>query len=353
MDSFEAEVTAGAIEVGPLRPSGVAAWDAFVKGSADASFFHLASWQRVIEDSFAHRGHYLAATRHGRIEGVLPLVHVRSPMFGNALASLPFCVYGGPVATEPAVAQRLDEAALQLAQSLRVDHLEYLMRRRAHASWPCNDTLYATFRKNIDPDPERNLQAIPRKQRAMVRKGIKSGLRAVWDSSVDVFYGLHAQSQRDLGTPVLSRRYFERLKSAFGTDCQILAIYAGDVAVAAVMIFYFRDEVLPYYAGSNALARMHAANDFMYWEVMREACRRGFRIFDFGRSKRSTGPFDFKRHWGFEPSPLYHEYALLRRKDIPALNPTNPKYALAIRIWKRLPLAVANRLGPPISRSLG
>ncbi len=257
------------------------------------------------------------------------------------------------MARDSAIRERLDDAALQLARALRAPHLEYRLRQRAHPSWPCNDGLYATFRKEIDPDPDRNLRASPRKQRAMVRKGIRTGLRAVWNGSMDVFYRLYATSQRDLGTPVLSRRYFDRLRATFADDCRMLVIYNGEAPIAAVLNFYFRDEVLPYYAGSSRFARSLGGNDFMYWEVMRDACERGYRIFDFGRSKRGTGAFDFKRHWGFEPVTLHYEYTLLQGDAIPALNPANPKYALAIRMWKRLPLAIANWLGPQISRSLG
>jgi len=119
------------------------------------------------------------------------------------------------------------------------------------------------------------------------------------------------------------------------------------------MSFYFRDEVLPYYGGGTELAREVAGNDFMYWEVMRRACERGLRVFDYGRSKRGTGSFDFKKNWGFEPQPLHYEYRLVRGKRVPEHNPLNPRYRLLIKLWQRLPLALANRIGPHIVKNLG
>ena len=197
------------------------------------------------------------------------------------------------------------------------------------------------------------MKAIPRKQRAMVRKGIKNGLRSEVERSIDRFYPVYAGSVHGLGTPVFARRYIDALQREFGEDCEILAILHGDTAVSSVLSFYFRDEVLPYYAGGTDGARDTAAYDFMYWEVMRRAVERGCTLFDFGRSKRGTGAFSFKEHWGFEAQALHYEYRLVRASAPPNVNPLNPKYRMFVAMWKRLPLAVANRLGPMIAKDLG
>ncbi|MBZ0325892.1 MAG: FemAB family PEP-CTERM system-associated protein, partial [Alphaproteobacteria bacterium] len=240
-----------------------------------------------------------------------------------------------------------------LAERLDVDHLEYRSRVPRHPDLVSRDDLYVTFRKPLDADPDKNLAAIPRKQRAMVRKGIKAGLTSELDAGVDRLHHIYAASVRNLGTPVFAKRYFHALTRAFGADCDIVTILHGDQAVASVMNFYFRDEVIPYYGGGLPEARAVAANDFMYWEVMRRACERGFRLFDFGRSKRDTGAYSFKKHWGFEPAPLAYEFLLRRGGDVPDVNPLNPKYRLAIAAWKRLPLPVAKAIGPLIVRNLG
>lgn len=341
------------IQVRSLDSGGDARWDSFVEAHPEATFFHLSSWKKVIEDSFGHSCHYLFAERDGAIAGVLPLTHIRGRLFGNSLISNGFCVYGGPLAESQDALRALDEAALDLARELKVDRLEYRLRSPLHDDWPCNQETYVTFRKAIGQDQDEELKAIPRKQRAMVRKGIKFGLSDEIDRDTARFYPLYAESVRNLGTPVLSRRYFECLKSVFGDSCEILTIAHDGSPLSSVLSFFFRDEVLPYYGGGAGGARQYAANDFMYWAVMRRACASGIKVFDFGRSKTGTGSYSFKKHWGFTPEALYYEHALLRLDEIPQINPLNPKYALMIAAWKRLPLQVANTVGPLLARELG
>ncbi len=328
-------------------------WDAFVRACPEATFCHLSGWGRALESVFRHETHFLQATQGGQITGVLPLAHVKSRLFGNSLTSLPFCVYGGVAAADEASARALEEAAEALAKRLDVPHLELRHTTRRHDDWPEQD-LYVTFRKAIVADDEANMLAIPRKQRAMVRKGIKNGLVATLDDQVDRFFALYADNVHRHGTPALPRRWFETLKREFGTDCEVLTVTSPEGRLlSSVVTFYFRDEVLPYYAGDDEAARGLAANDFKYWELMRRAAARGCTLFDYGRSKRGTGPFDFKKNWGFEPQPLHYEYRLYKRDTVPQNNPSNAKYRLMIEGWRRLPLGVANWLGPFIVKSLG
>ena len=330
-----------------------ARWDRFVMACSAASFFHRAGWQRVIGEVYGHRTHYLYAESAGEIQGVLPLAHVDSFLFGNALVSLPFAVYGGVAASTPEAADRLEHEARSLAQRLGVEHLELRNVTQRHPDWPTQN-LYVTFRKAILPEEEANLLAIPRKQRAMVRKGINNGLASEIDRDAGRFFALYADNVHRHGTPAMPRRYFEALLREFGPDAEILTVVAPDgKPVSGVLSFYFRDEVLPYYAGDFEAARELAANDFKYWELMRRACARGLKTFDYGRSKQGTGSYAFKKNWGFEPQPLHYEYCLYRRDAIPQNNPANGKYRLLIDAWRRLPLALANRLGPYIVRNLG
>lgn len=328
-------------------------WDRFVDGCPEATFFHQSGWQEVIRRAFNHDTYFLYAEADGKIQGVLPLGHIRSHLFSNALISAPFCVYGGIAANTVQARIALEQAACSLADSLAVDYLEIRNRERLHPDWPTKDNLYVTFRKAIAPDPDANMKAIPRKQRAMVRKGIQAGLVSEIDESVERFYAVYSESVRNLGTPVFALKYFRILKEVFGEDCEVLTVTQDGHAVASVMSFYFRDEVLPYYGGGTAGAREVKGNDFMYWEVMRRACRRGIRIFDYGRSKIDTGSYSFKKNWGFESEPLHYEYRLIKAKEIPDINPLNPKYRLFINLWRHLPLSMSRLLGPIISRNLG
>ncbi len=337
----------------PDDARGEASWEAFVLGCPQATFFHRAGWQRVLKNVFKHDTHFLYAETDGRIEGVLPLAHVRSFLFGDSLTSLPFAVYGGVAANSEAAAQELEAEAGRLAGRLSVPHLELRHVQQRHADWPRQD-LYVTFRKPILPEVEANMLAIPRKQRAMVRKGIKNALVSTIDTNVERFFALYASNVHRHGTPALPKRYFEALREEFGADCEVMTVTTADGRLlSSVLTFYFRDEVLPYYAGDDDMARDLAANDFKYWELMRRSCERGAKVFDYGRSKQGTGSFAFKKNWGFEPTPLHYEYQLYKRDTVPQNNPSAPKYRLLIETWRRLPLSLANWLGPFVVRSLG
>jgi len=342
----------GPVSVRTFQEADRSAWNAFVYSQPEGTFFHLAEWQDVLRRAFAHKAFYLLAESGGQICGVLPLVQVKSRLFGNSLISTPFCVYGGIVASGESASAALEHRACELAQELGVDYLELRNRHRRHPDWPCKE-LYVTFRKPIDADSETNMLAIPRKQRAMVRKGIKQGLCSVIDDTVDRHYDMYCNSLRNLGTPVFSRRYLEILREVFGDNCDIVTIVNGDQPVASVLNFYFRDEVLPYYGGGSAEARALAGNDFMYWEVMERARLRGCRVFDYGRSRKGTGAYDFKKNWGFEPEQLYYEYYLVRCKEMPNLSPSNRKYTKAIELWRRMPLGITQLVGPPVAKYLG
>jgi FemAB-related protein (PEP-CTERM system-associated) len=342
----------------PLRVRGferqdAARWEDFIRHCPEATFFHRIGWKHVIEECFGHKTHYALAERDGQLVGVLPLAEVKSLLFGHALASLPFCAYGGVAAVETDAVTALHEYARQLGEKLGAEHLELRDRSVREPGWPQQD-LYVTFRRAILPKLDDNLAAVPRRQRAMVRKGIARGLASRIDANPDHFFELYADNMHRHGTPPLARRYFEALHRTFGSDCEILTVTEpGGKAVSSVLSFYFRDEVLPYYAGDVDAARELAANDFKYWELLRRACERGLRVFDFGRSKRGTGSFAFKKNWGLEPTPLAYEYCLYRGQRVPENNPLNPKYRMLIALWRRLPIPVANVVGPHLIKGLG
>jgi len=370
-----------------LDDSNAATWDRFVEAMPDGTFFHRAGWARVVEVAFGHATHHCFTERDGAITGVLPLARVKTMLFGDTLISAPFCVYGGPLAADAESAAALIAHAEALGARTGVSAVEFRLRGAAESTtatsspardetgrdapasdasasvppgttppgrgWIERPDLYVTFRKTIDPDHERNLKAIPRKQRAMVRKGIQNGLVSVVGRDIDGLHRVYAESMRNLGTPVFSRRYFRVLMDVFGDAADVVTILHKDAPVAAVMNFYFRDEVLPYYGGGTSMARACAGNDFMYWEVMRRAADRGSRLFDFGRSKIGTGAHAFKHNWGFVPEKLQYRYWLAPGASIPDHNPMNPKYRAFIAAWKRLPLPVANAVGPFIVRGLG
>lgn len=342
-----------AINLSELAPGEETEWDCFVEESPSATFFHRSGWKRVIETAFGHRTFYLAARRRGRICGILPLTQVKSLLFGNALISNAFCIHGGVVAEDPQACEALKAEAVRIAKQLNVKWIELRSSVSCEAPWTQKSGLYFIFRRPLAGDVEANLKAIPHTRRRMVRVAQDNGLSSEIDARVDRLHHIYADSVRQLGTPVFSKRYFELLNDEFGQSCEILTVLHKGHAIASVMSFCFRDEVMTYYGGGLRSARSLAANDFMYWEVMRRACERGVRIFDFGRSKIGTGAYNFKRNWGFKPAPLTYEFLPLGGHEIPDINPLNPKYRTAINLWRRLPLAVTKLVGPAIVRSIG
>lgn len=340
------------IKIKELDKNSYARWNEYVQSADDTTFFHLADWKDVIERSFGHDTYFIYAEKNGVIEGVLPLGHVRSLLFGNALISNPFCVYGGVSATSESIRQALENRAVEIANKLNVDYLELRNKDENNCDWETKD-LYVTFTKEIDPDPDVNLQAIPRRQRRMVRKAMEKGLRAEVDNDIDSFYISYSTSVRNLGTPVFSKKYFRVLMDVFKDKCEIMSVFKDDRIISSVMSFYFKDQVLPYYGGGTFEARTYNANDFMYWELMRMSAERGIRTFDYGRSKKGVGSYSFKKNWGFVPTPLNYKYKLVKADSVPDINPLNPKYRLFINVWKKLPLGIANTFGPYISKNLG
>lgn len=340
-------------QIGELAEADFPRWDDYVASCPDATFFHKAGWKHVIERSFGQKTHFLFAKKNGQVSGLVPLAHYKSRLFGNGLISNGCCMGGGPIADDDDGYDALDSSAISMMGKLNADFIEYRRPIRRHDDWASRDDLYVTFERKSESTEDKNLKQIPRKQRAVVRKAIDAGLVAEIDKNIDRFYPLYAKTVHRLGTPVFSKSYFRNLLSEFSGECDILTVSHKGKPVSSVLSFYFRDRVMPYYAGADDSARALGASDFMYWRLMRHGVERGYTMFDFGRSKVGSGPYSFKKNWGFEPIPVVHEYRLARGGGLPEINPRNPKYRLFIAMWKKLPLPVANLVGPHIVRNIG
>jgi FemAB-related protein (PEP-CTERM system-associated) len=327
-------------------------WDAFVRSTPGGSPFHLVAWKRAVESAFGHRAHYLVAMRGGGLEGVLPLFEVRGLLGGRGLVSVPYGVYGGICAASAGAREALVEAARELGGRREAGYVELRHRAGQEVDLPTK-SLYVTFARPVFPSEEENLNAIPRKQRRMTRQGTRHGLRSEIDlRHLDAFWDVYAHSVHALGSPVFPRRLFHAIAREFGKECELLTVWKDDRMVSGVLSLYYEDQVLPYYGGALRTALPYAVNDFMYWELMCHVARLGVRTFDFGRSREGTGAYDFKRHWGFEPTPLPYQYILADGQAMPNLSPSNPKMRRAVRTWQRLPLPVTKVLGPVLTRFL-
>lgn len=340
------------LEFERLTPSAAARWDAFVAGHPAATVFHLAGWTQVMRSAYGHKSYSTLAVANGVVTGVLPLIEIKSRLFGHALISNAFCVAGGPLARDEETRLALLGEAARIGRETGAAYIE-LRDAQGAEGWQAKDDLYAGFEREMDADEAKCLLQIPRKQRAVVRKAIEGPYRVTTGKDVDTFFALFARTVRDHGTPVFPKRFFRAILDVFPDNADVLTIWQDDRPLSSVLSYYFRDRVYPYYTGSDPAARTAGTNDLMYWRLMRHAMERGCRVFDFGRSKVGTGPYAFKKNWGFEPRPIAHQYLLLTRDNLPNVNPTNPRYAKLIDMWRRLPLPMANFVSRFISPNLG
>jgi FemAB-related protein (PEP-CTERM system-associated) len=322
--------------------------DRFVLEHPEATPFHRPQWSQAVSAGAGCSAHYLVAEQGGAIVGVLPLSEIRSLLFGASLASAGFAVGGGVLASTPEISASLVDAAVALAQRRKCPTVE-LRGGSLPPLWHRSEGVYAGFARALPHGEEAILKAIPRKQRAEVRKALDNGLQAIAGTDLGAHYRVYAESVRNLGTPVFPRRLFNATLDAFGEDADILVIRRQGEPLSAVLSLYMNGTVYPYWGGGTAAARGARANEMLYFALMKHAATRGCTRFDFGRSKVGTGAFAFKKNWGFEPQPLVYA----RWGDAREINPLSPKYRLQVAAWKRLPLWAANRVGPIIAKGLG
>lgn len=340
---------AGAADAGAL--------DAYVRAHPSGSIFHLSAWREMVADVAPHDSQVLVSRdERGALRGMLPLHLVESLLGGRTLVSIPYAVYGGVLADDPAAAAALIDAAIRLADELDVRHLE-LRHRAAHAgaTRPLATTdLYVTFVRDLPSDPAACLEAIPRKSRATTRHARdKHGMRFVEGPHLlPRFCELFLDNKTELGSPSFSSRFFENLLLRFGDEVWVSGVEMGGEVIAAVVSFAFGDTLNPYYSGSRSGTERLGSMNFMYWQLMERAVERGFRRYDFGRSRIDTGAFTFKKNMGFEPTPLAYQFYLRGEAALPTLNPSNPKYERFQRLWRRLPKPVLRVMGPWMMRHL-
>jgi FemAB-related protein (PEP-CTERM system-associated) len=336
-------------------PAECARIDAFVHHAEGATPFHLPRWLKAVEIGCGQRAHMLVAEQEGGISGILPLTEMHSPLFGRALTSSGFAVAGGILSETSGATEELADAGWALAQRLSCPEIE-LRGGELPRGWQIREGVYANFSKKLEPDPESQLKSIKRRHRAEIRKGLANDLTfEVGRSEHDRerHYRLYATSVRNLGTPVFPRALFDAVLDGFGEDADIAVVSHGGKAVSSVLTLYFNGHAMVYWGGGTFAARALRSNEFLYYSVMNHARDRGCHTFDFGRSKVGTGPYSWKKNWGFEPEPLVYAGKTANGAEPRDINPNSPKYRLQVALWSKLPLPIANRLGPWIAKGLG
>ena len=331
--------------------------DAFVAEHPDSTPFHRTAWLKGVAAGTGQKAYCLIAeTPAGVIEGLVPAHAVGSPLFGRALVSSGFAVGGGILANSQGVAERLAGAFWELAKAQKCPSVELRGGALPQHSWIIKGDAHANFARALMADDEAELLAIPRKQRAEVRKGLDKGLVIETGNAqrdLDWHYAVYSESVRNLGTPVFPKALMAQVLKAFGEDADILTVLSDGKPVASVLSLYHKGAVMPYWGGGLHQARALRANDIMYYALMNHARKRGCTSFDFGRSKVDSGAYAFKKNWGFEPQPLSYAVRTADGVEPRDVNPNSPKYKAKIAMWQKLPLSVANLIGPWIAKGLG
>jgi serine/alanine adding enzyme len=326
-------------------------WEAFVASRGDEAGYHAWGWQRVFESAFGHRSLYLIAEVGALVVGVLPLVLIKSRLFGNTLTSLPFLNYGGVMASSPETANALVSAAAELAREHRCRHVELRHLAQQFPDLP-GKRHKVSMRLRVAANMWDHLD---RKVRNQIRKAEKSGLvvERGGEALVGDFYNVFARNMRDLGTPVYSRRLFEEVLRGFPDRAQLHIVRVRGTPIAAGLTYRSPSMVQLPWASSIREFNSLCANVLLYWDAIQFTQQTGAAVFDMGRSTVNEGTYRFKAQWGAEAVPLNWEYQLLATPgQMPNVSPTNPKFHLAIAVWQKLPLSLTTRVGPMIVRAI-
>jgi FemAB-related protein (PEP-CTERM system-associated) len=334
-----------------------AEWNAFIAAHSGGSVYHRYEWGEINAEELGHEFIPLVARAGGELAGVLPLVYVRSRLFGRILCSMPFVNYGGPCATTREAAAALARAAMQITRECRANYLEL------RCTQPLPLDLPVSLRKvsmtlDLAADPDTLWNAFSHKHRKNVRRAYKDGL-AVKSGGAELlpaFYSMIEQSWRSLGTPLYRRTYFERIVATFPDATRIFVCHREGAPLAAAFCGYHHclgDGIVEgLWAGTTVAGRALDSNYVLYWEMIRDSCLRGYRKFHLGRSTADSGGEVFKHKWNATPSQLYWHFHRPDGGPMPELNVSNPRYQLATRVWRKLPAGVIWKIGPPLARMI-
>lgn len=328
-------------------------WDNFVQKNDNTSLYHLSKWRTLIEKSFGHQSFYLCANdRNNNIVGILPLIRLKSKLFGDFLVSVPFFNYGGAVADTVEIEDRLIDHVNQLAIELGVQHVEYrddLARQNLPAKTDKVNMMLA-----LPDDPNILWNKFSPKLRSQIRRPERENPEVCIGhlELLNDFYRVFSINMRDLGTPVYHKSFFKNILSIFPDNSHILIIKHNGKPVAAAFLLGYKNTLEIPWASTLRKVNHLSMNMLMYWEILKFAIKNNYKYFDFGRSSRDSGTYRFKQQWGAVERPMFWHYWLPTGTEMPALNPSNPKYALVIAIWRRLPVFVTKLIGPLIVKNL-
>jgi FemAB-related protein (PEP-CTERM system-associated) len=330
-----------------------AAWDAFLEEAPGASFYHLFAWKGINERSFGHRAFYLAAMSADRIVGVLPIVYLRSRIFGKIMSSMPFVNYGGPCAVDEDAERALLREAESIVRDQGADYLEIRGTRKAAADLPVSEHK-VSMTIDLHPDASVLWNAFEKKHRKEIRHAYNQGLRVehAGVEYLDTFFDIMSESWKGLGTPLYDKSYFRNIFAAFPDSVRIFVVFHGDEPISAAFDGFHKKKVEGMWLGNRRDSRGLHPGYVHYWEMIKYACENGFEKFHLGRSSVQSGGEFFKKKWNAYPTQLYWQYILGKTREIPRLNVENPKYRVATHAWQWMPGGVTRALGPFLAKSI-
>ena len=341
------------MEISELRKEEEKAWDSYVYNSNSSTFYHQIGWRNAVQKTYKHKPVYLVAKEGGEIRGILPIFLMRSVIFGKKLISVPFAPYGGVCADDEIAEKMLIEEAIRIAEEYDVDYLELrYLNKNGNNPNPATNSNYVTFILDLDINTEVVWRIFNNKVRNAIRKAIKSGVKIANDSHIEEFYGLYTRNMRDLGTPPHSFAFFKNLLHEFPEHTRVVSVKYDGVSVAAMFLLYFKDTIISGWAASDRKYRKINPNNLLYWEVIKAGCESGYKYFDFGRSLKGSGTFNFKKPWGGEIKQLHYQYHLCNKKNIPDTSQSNPKRQKFARVWKKMPLKLTTAIGPLMRKEI-
>ena len=328
-------------------------WDEYVSGSSYGSFYHRFGWKRINEEVFGHETFYLAAMEGKAICGVLPLVHIKSRIFGRMMCSMPFVNYGGICADNEDAEDALLQEATRISRDRKVQYVEIRGKNRLGADLPTSEKK-VSMTMSLENDPEKIWESFRTKHRTNIRRAYKNGLSVRWGGGdlLDEFYRILCNSWRHHGTPIYRKRYFAEILREFPGETAIFVVMCGDRPAATAFNAYCQGTVEGMWAGIHQDFRKLQPMYVLYWEMIKHACEKGCSQYHFGRSSVESGGENFKKKWNLQEQQLYWQYSLFLSRKLPELNVDNPKYQLAMMGWRRLPMRLTLLLGPYLSRSI-
>lgn len=330
-------------------------WHQYVTRHPQSSLYHDPRWAELIQRTFSHRTFFLAceADSHGTLAGALPLVYLKSRIFGRALISMPYFNYGGLLADNDAVALQLVSAALDLQRKLGADYIELRQAAPIPGTWPIKSHKVIMLLP-LPPDPDALWTSFKTKLRTRVRRAEKENFTLHWGKQelLDDYYGVFAENMRDLGTPVYSKDFFRTILNTFPENAHIATVRRGPDCLAAGFLLSYRGKMEVPWASSLRRFNHLSPNMLLYWHMLRQSLSEGCRTFDFGRSTRGSGTYQFKEQWGAAPLETFWVYPGQDANNLPDHSPQSKKFLLATRIWQKLPLGITNRVGPYLVKNI-